>query len=216
MKLLEKRPRSYDRRINKASQGRVLSVKKAVTAELTAADRVLDIGCGTGEFAVMLAAQGASVDGFDINPKMVDVACERIMKEDLENAVSIRHMGVDGMDAFPDSYYDAVVCILVLSEFSDDERHFAFRHAARILQPDGLIVIADEVVPIKKINRVLHTIIRIPMLLATYLVARATTRPIADLAGELSDAGFAVQKEIRSQGDAFALVVARLEKKDKE
>jgi hypothetical protein len=34
------------------------------------------------------------------------------------------------------------------------------------------------------------------------------SRPIADIAGELSEAGFIVEKETRSHGDAFALVVA--------
>jgi cyclopropane fatty-acyl-phospholipid synthase-like methyltransferase len=199
--------------MNKASRGSVLSVKKAVIAELSAAKRVLDIGCGTGEFAAMLAARGTHVDGFDINPDMVEVARERILTEHLENAVTIHTIGVDGMDAFPDSHYDAVVSILVFSELSDDERHFALKHSLRTLTSNGLFVIADEVVPRKKTNRVLYTIIRIPMLLATYLVARTTTRPIADLAGELFDAGFKIEREIRSQGDAFALVVARVKGK---
>jgi demethylmenaquinone methyltransferase/2-methoxy-6-polyprenyl-1,4-benzoquinol methylase len=202
--------------MNKTSRGSVLSAKKAVIAELSAADRVLDIGCGTGEFAAMLAARGTHVDGFDINPDMVEVARERILANHLENVVSIHHMGVDGMDAFPDSTYDAIVSMLVFSELSDDERHFALKHSVRALKPDGLFVIADEVVPRKKTNRVLYTIIRIPMLLATYLVARTTTRPIADLTAELLDAGFRIEREIRNQGDAFVLVVARVERKDSQ
>jgi len=214
MKILENRPRSYDRLINKASRGHIMSIKKAVVAELVAADRILDIGCGTGELTAMLAVQGATVEGFDLNAKMVAVAQEKIREENLEKTISIYQMGVEGMNGFPDSYYDAVVSTLVFSELSDAERHFALKHCARILKPHGLILIADEVVPQKKLKKVLYAIIRLPMLLATYLVCRATSHPIADLAGEISSAGFTIQKEIRSQGDSFALFVGRLEKKD--
>jgi demethylmenaquinone methyltransferase/2-methoxy-6-polyprenyl-1,4-benzoquinol methylase len=215
MKILENRPRSYDRRINKASRGHIMSIKKAVVAELVPADRILDIGCGTGELTAMLAVEGASVEGFDIDAKMVEVAQEKIREENLEKTVSIHRMGVEGMDGFPDSSYDAVVSTLVFSELSDAERHFTLKHSARILKPDGLILIADEVMPQLKLKKVLHAIMRLPMLAATYLVSRTTTRPIADLAGEISAAGFAIQKEIRSHGDSFALIVGRLEMKDK-
>ena len=48
------------------------------------------------------------------------------------------------------------------------------------------------------------------MLAATYLVSRSSTRPIKDLAGEAAKAGFHVDKEVRSHGDAFSLVKATL------
>ena len=210
MKLLESRPRSYDRLMNKASRGRVLSAKRTVAAELIATDRVLDIGCGTGELAVMLATQGARVDGFDINPKMIKIARARILTENLESDLTVRHMGVDGMDGVATSIYDGVVSTLVFSELSDDERRFAYKHAVRVLKPNGLIVIADEVVPRKTINKLFHTIIRVPMLFATYLVSRTTTRPLSNLSEELAAAGFTIEKEIRSHGDSFAIVVGRL------
>jgi demethylmenaquinone methyltransferase/2-methoxy-6-polyprenyl-1,4-benzoquinol methylase len=211
MKMLERRPHSYDRLMEKTSRGNALSVKKAIIAYLGSAERILDIGCGTGEFAALLASLGKQIDGFDNNPAMVEVARNRVLTEHLENSVSLRCMGVGGMDTFNDSYYNAVVSILAFSELSENERDYALKHAARILKPDGLLVIADEVVPRKLKNRVLHTIVRIPMLIATYLVARATTQPIEDLAGALRAAGFSIEKEKRSHGDAFAIVVGRLQ-----
>lgn len=210
MKILESCPRSYDRLMNKASRGRVMSVKQAVAAELITTNRVLDIGCGTGELAVMLAAKGASVDGFDINPKMIEIARERVLTQNLENHISLRIMGVDGMDGLPESYYDSVVSTLVFSELSDDERRFAYRHAVRVLKPNGLIVLADEVVPRKTIKKLFHAIIRIPMLLATFLVSRTTTRPLSNLSEELATVGFTIEKETRNHGDSFAIVVGRL------
>ena len=81
-------------------------------------------------------------------------------------------------------------------------------HAFRVLEPGGLLVIADEVLPRSRAGRLLHAFTRVPVLAATYLVSGASTRPIPDLRGEVLAAGFSIEKEQRSHGDAFAAVVA--------
>ena len=53
-------------------------------------------------------------------------------------------------------------------------------------------------------------LIRLPMLVLTYLVSRSSTHPLSNLAGDLSNAGFKVKKEIRSKGGTFAMVVGGL------
>lgn len=210
MKILEGRPRSYDRRMDKASRGRVRAMKQSVAEEIPRGARVLEIGCGTGELASLLIGRGASVDGFDRSPAMVEAVRERIASEALEGRLTVREMGVDGMDGLPGAHYDAVVSTLVFSELTRDERAYALEHARRVLKPKGVLVIADEVVPRRAAARILQSVVRIPLVAATYLVSRASTRPLADPAGELAAAGFAVRKEVRSHGDAFALVKASL------
>jgi hypothetical protein len=79
-----------------------------------------------------------------------------------------------------------------------------------------VLVIADEVSPRSSGRRLAHAVARAPMLAAPYLVAGSVTRPIRDLRGEVTAAGFTVRKEDRSQGDAFALLVAQRPGKDKE
>jgi demethylmenaquinone methyltransferase/2-methoxy-6-polyprenyl-1,4-benzoquinol methylase len=209
MKILERRPASYDRRMDKASRGRVRAMKEAVTARVPPAARVLEIGCGTGELGAMLVARGATVEGFDLSPTMIAAARERIARHGLEDRMSVREMGVDGMDDLPDASFDAVVATLVLSELTDDERRFALRHAARALRPSGMLVLADEVVPRTRAHRLAHAALRAPMAAVTYLVSRGSTRPLADLVGEVTAAGLVVEREERSHRDAFALVVAR-------
>ncbi len=214
MKILEGRPRSYDKRMDKASRGKVRLAKEAVAGEIPEAAQVLEIGCGTGELASMLIARGATVNGFDASPAMVEVSLERIRDEGLKDRFSVQQMGVDGMDGLPGSSYDAVVSTLVFSELSEDERRFALKHSNRVLKPGGKLVIGDEVVPRTLMRRLLHTLVRMPMLAATYLVSQSSTHPIGDLAGELKAAGFTVEKESRSQGDSFALVVGLCQKGD--
>ena len=211
MKILEARPRSYDRRMDKISRGRVKTIKEAVVHEVPEGSQVLEIGCGTGQLAEMLIARGAMVTGFDTSREMLEEARNRIEAEGLENRFAIQQMGVDAMDALPASSFDSVVSTLVLSELSDDERRFALKHSNRVLRPGGIIIIADEVVPRKVIERLFQALVRIPMLLLTFLASRTSTRPIEDLPGELKAAGFTIKKEIRSQGDSFALVVGHLQ-----
>jgi demethylmenaquinone methyltransferase/2-methoxy-6-polyprenyl-1,4-benzoquinol methylase len=136
------------------------------------------------------------------------MAQERIASEGLAGRLECREMGVEGMDGLPDRAYGAVVSTLVLSELSDDERRFALENAFRVLEPGGLLVIADEVLPRSRGRRLAHAIARVPLLAATYLVSRTATRPIRDLPGELHLAGFSLRKEERSNGDAAALLVA--------
>ncbi len=209
MKLLELRPPSYDQRIDRVSGGHIRAVKEAIASEVPEGARVLEIGCGTGELASMLISRGATVEGFDLSPSMVEAARKRIETEGLGERFKVRQMGVEGIDTFPASTCDAVVSTLVFSEFNDDERRFALKHSERVLKPGGVIMIADEVLPRTRGRRFFHTLVRASMLALTYLVTQASTKPIEDLPGEMIQSGFTVEREERSQGDSFALVIGR-------
>lgn len=212
MKILEMRPRSYDRRMQKASRGRTRQMKEKIAGQMPEKSHVLEIGCGTGELAGFMVERGCTVEGFDLSPSMVGAAMERIEKENLSGRFSVKCMGVEGMDDFPDENFDAVVSTLALSELSDDERGFALKHASRILKPGGRLVIADEVVPRTKVRRFIHSMARLPLLILTYLITGTSTRPISGLSGQIKETGLSVRKEERSQGDSFAFVIALKEK----
>lgn len=212
MKILEMRPRTYDRSMGRASRGRVLAARQALIEEVPPGSYVLDVGCGTGELARGMIERNCTVDGFDMNPAMVKTAEERIKTEHLEGKFSTWQMGVEGMDGIEAETYDAIVSLLVFSELNDDERHFALHQTRRILRPEGIIIVADEVLPQTWCHRILHSIIRLPLVAVTYVVATSATHPLADLSGEMARAGFTIEKVVRSHGDSFAMVVGR--KKD--
>ena len=209
MKILEMRPRSYDQRMDMVSRGHVRAVKEAVAREVPEKSYVLEIGCGIGELARLMIQRGCRVAGFDLSTSMVELCEERIEREGLGDAFSVRRMGVEGMDGLPGENFDAVVSTLVFSELNNDERRFALTHSARVLKPRGRIVVADEVVPVKAVRRVAHAVLRLPVLMLSYLVSGKSTRPIESLENEITDAGFIVEKELRSHGDSFAIVVGR-------
>jgi cyclopropane fatty-acyl-phospholipid synthase-like methyltransferase len=207
MKILEMRPSTYDRAMNKAAHGRVDELKHRVAQEVPDGCRVLEIGCGTGQLAQQMLARAASVDGFDLNPRMVAESCKRIEHEGLKGRFHAMVMGVEGMDRLTTSAYDLVVSTLVFSEMTDDERRFALTHALRVLRPGGRIIVADEVRPRAMLRRALHAATRAPALIATYFVSGSATRSIANLAEEVARAGFTVEKEERSADDTLALII---------
>ena len=209
MKILELRPASYDRRMDRVGRGKVLALKRAVADLIPPNSHVLEIGCGTGHLAAMLIEKHHTVHGFDLNSAMVEVARKCIADGNLRDQFHVDHMGVDAMDRLPIEAYGAAVSTLVFSELSDDERCYALEHAWRVLIPGGTLVIADEVVPRTFWQKAMQQIIRLPLLLVTYLVSRTYTRPLADIAAEIVDAGFVILSEQRMQGDAFAIVTAQ-------
>ena len=100
---------------------------------------VLDVGCGDGTLALVLASNGAErVAGCDLDPCMVARA----------RAGAIRnHTRIDLAVArsqalpFPDGSFDVVTCITVLTFVPD--AGVAIREMARVLRPGGRLVIGD-------------------------------------------------------------------------
>lgn len=209
MKILESRPQTYDRRMDQLSRGKVSKIKRSVINEIPESSKVLEIGCGTGQMALEFVKKGASVDGFDLNPKMVEETLKKIESEGLEERFSIKNMGVEEMDGLDSEKYDAVVSVLVFSELSDDERRYAFRQTRRVLKKGGLFVIADEVLPRQKTKRFLYHAVRLPAAMTTYLVSQSSTRPFADLPGDIVRAGFDIERAELFHGGSFSKIVAR-------
>ena len=209
MKILESRPRVYDRRIDVVSRGRVGRMKKAVASRIPKNALVLEIGCGTGELAVMMAGRGAIIHGFDSNLSMVEAAGKRITAEGLTDSLTVWPMGVDGLNGLPDETYEAVVSTLVFSEFSDDERLYAFKHIHRVLRPNGFFILADEVRPQTAGGRLVHGLARAPLAALTALVSGSLTRPLIRPREEIAAAGFSISEEMHNFGGALVVFVAR-------
>ena len=94
--------------------------------------RVLDVGCGTGEFAQRVAEElGAGVTAVDISTRMVALARERGIDAQVADVQSL---------PFEDSSFDCVVANWVLYHAPDVDR--AVREIHRVLQPGGRLVAA--------------------------------------------------------------------------
>ena len=54
--------------------GLAAPAREAVADRLRAGDRVLDIGCGSGEFCALAQARGMTASGIDVAPAMIEIA----------------------------------------------------------------------------------------------------------------------------------------------
>jgi ubiquinone/menaquinone biosynthesis C-methylase UbiE len=73
-------------------------------------DRVLDVGCGTGNVAITAARRGATVTGLDVTPSMLDAAAQNAERAGVEG---LTWREGDGADLpFADGAFDATVSAL--------------------------------------------------------------------------------------------------------
>nr|WP_272877284.1 class I SAM-dependent methyltransferase [Neoroseomonas eburnea] len=100
--------------------------------------RILDLGCGDGDFAIELARRGADVTGIDASPAMIEDAGRRAESEGVP--VDFRPAGAEALP-FPTGHFDIVVAVTILCFVADAAP--VFREVARVLRPGGALVIGE-------------------------------------------------------------------------
>jgi demethylmenaquinone methyltransferase/2-methoxy-6-polyprenyl-1,4-benzoquinol methylase len=193
MKVLESSPKRYDRGMAILTLGRLAKAHCDIANRIEPEWRVLDIGCGTGSLAALIARRGAQVVGIDISSPMLVLARQKLRQAGGENLVTLREMGVAELDTvFGDAAFDAVVSSLTFSELSDDEVAYTLHHCRRILSPGGLLMVADEILPHSVGGRALTWLFRLPFAVLTFVLTQNTTQPVAALESRIAEAGFRV------------------------
>jgi ubiquinone/menaquinone biosynthesis C-methylase UbiE len=195
MKVLESAPRRYDLGIRLLSLGRITRVHQEMAERsVSEGSRALDIGCGTGSLAIACARRGAQVTGIDISPQMLDIARRKVEQAELTDSITLLQMSAIELDeGFEGESFDAIMSSLTFSELSDDEQRFVLHQCQRLLKNGGRLVIADETVPPSWPKRLLHLLVRLPLVVLTYVLTQTTTRAVAKLESKIADAGFEIQ-----------------------
>jgi SAM-dependent methyltransferase len=137
----EPRYRNFRRYLEEGWSAEPKSIFRPVAAAARAiapADaRVLDIGCGTGEFAAWLGGEfpGWRIVGIDLFDALIDRARELVTEH--------QFLRSDFLALGPehDRAYDLVVALGVISQFEDDELDRFWETAARVLRPDGAVIL---------------------------------------------------------------------------
>ncbi len=208
MKVLESQPSRYDRGIKILTLGSLEASYDRIASHVKEGDGVFDIGCGTGALTLRAALKGARVKAIDINPRMQDILGKRAKELKLVENIEVVEMGVAELDSEPTGSYDAVMSGLCLSELSAEELRYTLREAKRILKPEGLLLLADEVVPKGFLKRILNALLRIPLIIVTYLLTQTTTRAVKDLPRLVEEAGFVIESRHTSRLGSFMEIVA--------
>jgi demethylmenaquinone methyltransferase/2-methoxy-6-polyprenyl-1,4-benzoquinol methylase len=192
MKVLESAPERYDRGMRILTLGRLEQVYRDIAERLSLGSRVLDVGCGTASLAMLLAKKGCNVTGIDVSASMLARAGRRVREAGLTQVIQLLEIGAVDLDsAFPDASFDAVVSTLTFSEMSGDEIDYALAQCRRILRSGGQLLIADEVMPSSSLGRAGAFLLRLPFVVAAFVLTQNTTRQVRGLRDRMKKAGFA-------------------------
>lgn len=100
--------------------------------------RILDVGTGTGFFAILMAHLGHQVTGIDLTPAMLEEASA--MAASLELDIDFRQMDAQALD-FQDDTFDVVLSRNLTWTLPEPEKAYAEWH--RVLKPGGLLLNFD-------------------------------------------------------------------------
>ncbi|HEV2088600.1 MAG TPA: class I SAM-dependent methyltransferase [Cryptosporangiaceae bacterium] len=142
--ILMKRVRGYNALVTLFFGGRRGRLNRALAkaSRARAGDRVLDIGCGPGRFAQVLAdtvGAGGAVVGVAPSPPMVEYATRHAGR--LANCRF--EPGVAQLLHLPDAAFDVVIATFVMHHVPAEHRTAAMSHMFRVLRPGGRLLIAD-------------------------------------------------------------------------
>lgn len=136
---------SYDTFNRALFLGREQSFREmtADLAQVKPGDKVLDVGCGTGNLTMVAkvrAGPQGEVHGIDAAPEMIEEASRKAGLKGLDIDYQI---GLIEDIPFPDDYFDAVLSSLMFHHLPVDLKRAGFAEITRVLKPGGRFVVVD-------------------------------------------------------------------------
>lgn len=205
MRILESAPHRYDFGIRLLSLGHIDSIYDRV-AKRARGPETLDLGSGTGNLTLRLAARGLHVTGLDLSPEMLDVARQ---KAAAQSAVRWVQAGaVELIDHFQPSSFDTIVSVLLFSELAEAEQVETLRQCHLFLRTGGQLIIADEVRAPTFARRSIQNLVRFPLAAITYVLTQASTGAVRGLEEKIEAAHFSVVQRESSRLGSFVMIEA--------
>ncbi len=118
-------------------------------AELGVGDRVIDLGCGTGDLSALASRTGAWVVGVDFAAQMLACARRRRIRADWVQSDA-------GLLPFPSAWASAVVSGFALRNFVSISAVLA--ESARVLQTGGRLILIEVDTPTNWVMQQTHSI----------------------------------------------------------
>lgn len=139
--------RDYDAMNDIISFGmhRVWKLKVAEEIKRRKYRRILDVCCGTGDMALLLAAQNpeAAVTAVDFSGQMLERAKRRQKKKQLQNVEFLRQ-NAEKLE-FRAGYFDCAIISFGLRNVADYEK--VLRQMYRVVRPGGFVYCLDSSTP---------------------------------------------------------------------
>jgi 2-polyprenyl-3-methyl-5-hydroxy-6-metoxy-1,4-benzoquinol methylase len=100
--------------------------------------KVLDVACGSGLYALLLARMGAEVSGQDISASSVQLAHDALARHHLRGDLKVG----DAMEIlFADDSFDGVISGDFVEHITTSQKARFFQEVNRVLRPGGVFVV---------------------------------------------------------------------------
>src|SRR6266540_1643144 len=112
-------------------------------AKIKSGDKVLDVGCGTGDLTLTAknyTGVSGSAHGIDASPEGIDLARSKAKRIGSETTFEV---GLIEKIPYPDATFDVVISRLVIHHLPDDLKRQGIAEIFRVLKPGGLVLLAD-------------------------------------------------------------------------
>ena len=140
-------------RFSNLDTGQVSTIDAKISLELITeaskrlvpnAKNLLDIGCGAGNFTLMMLSKVANLNCtlVDLSKPMLDKAFERVSQQ-TDNKVTTLQGDIREVE-LPENSFDIILAGAVLHHLRDDQDwETTFRKLFNLLKPDGCLMISD-------------------------------------------------------------------------
>jgi ubiquinone/menaquinone biosynthesis C-methylase UbiE len=132
----------FDRFVDLMGYGRSLKVRLVDLLALQPGERVLDVGCGTGELLILAKQRHPETElvGLDVDERILRLARAKAAAKDMSIAF---HSADAAAMPFEEDSFDVIVSSLVFHHLPTTVKRQTFAEIHRVLRPDGRFLLVD-------------------------------------------------------------------------